>query len=116
MSDKSDYSGFDLKFIVLKMLSITPMHGYKLASEIELFFGKKPSNGALAPLFDFMEREELVVSTDTVESGKYKKIYSLTDKGRDYLNNSVEKMKSLLNYWLIIFKYLKLILALIWIS
>jgi len=97
MSDKSDYSGFDLKFIVLKILSVTPMHGYKLASEIESLFGKKPSNGALAPLFDYLEREELVVSMDTVESGKYKKIYSLTSKGKAHLAESLQKMKSLLN-------------------
>lgn len=98
MKEKNDYSGFDLKFIVLKMLSVTPMHGYKLASEIESFFGKKPSNGALAPLFDHLEQEDLVTSMDTVESGKYKKIYSLTSKGKNYLKESVEKMKSLINY------------------
>jgi len=92
-----DYAGVDLKFIVLKMLSVTPMHGYKLAAEIESFFGKKPSNGALNPLFDYLETDELIESSETVEHGKYKKIYSVSKKGLEYLNNSAEKIKSLLN-------------------
>lgn len=96
MKDKGDYSGFDLKFIVLKMLSSTPMHGYKLACEIESFFGKKPSNGALSPLFDSLENDGLIVSMQTIESGKYKKIYSLTQKGCNHLNESLEKMHALL--------------------
>jgi len=83
--DKKDYACMDLKVIILKVLSQNPMHGYKLACEVEKIFEKKPSNGALNPLFESLESNELIISMDSVESGKYKKIYSITNKGKEEL-------------------------------
>jgi DNA-binding PadR family transcriptional regulator len=83
--EKNNYLCMDLKLIVIKLLSITPMHGYKLAFEIEKIFNKKPSNGALNPLFNSLEKQDLIISSESVESGKYKKIYSITSKGKKEL-------------------------------
>ncbi len=83
----TDY-GLDLKFIVIKLLSKSPMHGYMIAAEVEKFFGKKPSNGALNPLFSKLEEDGLIDSFETVEHGKYKKIYSLSDQGKAMLLTS----------------------------
>ncbi|MFA5406291.1 MAG: PadR family transcriptional regulator [Candidatus Nanoarchaeia archaeon] len=80
--------GLDLRFIVIKLLSKSPMHGYMIAAEVEKFFGRKPSNGALNPLFTKLEDEGLVDSFETVEHGKYKKIYSLSDQGKSLLSNA----------------------------
>jgi len=93
----SDY-GLDLKFIVLKLLNKTPMHGYMLAAKIEEEFGKKPSNGTLNPLFDRLEEEGLIESYETVEHGRYKKIYSVSEQGKQFLNNTTIQLKKFINY------------------
>lgn len=86
--------GFDLKFIVLKLLSRTPMHGYKLASEIETLFKKKPSNGALKPLLVKLENSGMINTFETVEHGKYKKIYNLTTEGRKFISSMTMQLKN----------------------
>ncbi len=83
----------DMGIIVLKLLSKNPMHGYKIACEIEKEFGKRPSNGVLNPLFNKLESEGLIESYETVEHGKYKKIYSLSEKGRQLLKKRIELIK-----------------------
>ncbi len=94
---KSDY-GLNLRYIILKLLKDSPMHGYKLASEIFKQFGKKPSNGTLNPLFTKLENEGLIDSYETVEHGKYKKIYSLSDKGKSFLEERTAKLRRFINY------------------
>jgi len=94
----ADGYGLDLKYIVLKLLGKTPMHGYMLAAEVEKEFGKKPSNGTLNPLFNKLEQEGLIDSYETVEHGKYKKIFSLSAKGKELLANKTQRLKSFIDY------------------
>ena len=93
-----DYAGVDLKLVVLKLLSKSPMHGYKLATEVETIFGKKPSNGALNPLFNKLEDDGLIESFETVEQGRYKKIYRLSKKGQTILGDSIDNAKKFFDY------------------
>ncbi len=93
----SDY-GLDLKYIVLKLLNESPMHGYLLATKIQQHFGKKPSNGTLNPLFTKLEKEGLIDSYETIEHGKYKKIYSLSPKGKELFNKITIQLKRFINY------------------
>ncbi len=92
------YGGMELELIVLKVLSKSPMHGYKLASEVEEIFGKRPSNGALNPVFDKLEEKEMVHTFETVEQGRYKKIYSLSEKGKKKLDESINKVEKFMDY------------------
>ena len=92
-----DY-GLELDYIALKFLSLTPMHGYMLANKIEKEFGKRPSNGTLNPLFDRLEAKGLIESTETVEHGRYKKIYNLSSKGKEYLKAMTQDLKRFINY------------------
>lgn len=88
-------SGYDLdlQYIVLKLLKETPMHGYLLASKVEEAFGKRPSNGTLNPLFEKLEESGLIESYDTVEHGRYKKIYSLSEKGEKLIEKKTNKLR-----------------------
>lgn len=72
----------DLKFVVLKMLSKSPMHGYSMKSKVSELFGYELSSGALYPAFHELEESGLITSKKTVEQGKFKKVYSITEKGR----------------------------------
>ncbi len=90
--------GLDLRYIVLKLLSKSPMHGYMLASEILKQFGKKPSNGTLNPLFARLEKEGLIDSYETIEHGKYKKIYSISAAGKEWLEKKTAHLKKFINY------------------
>lgn len=92
-----DY-GLDLKYIVLKILNKTPMHGYMLSAEVEKNFGRKPSNGTLNPLFNKLEEEGLISSFETVEHGKYKKIYSISEQGKSFLNAMTLQLRRFINY------------------
>lgn len=93
---KIDY-GLDMKFIVLKLISDSPMHGYMLASKVEEIFGKKPSNGTLNPLFNKLEEEGLIESFETVEHGKYKKIYNITKQGKELINDLTTQLREFIN-------------------
>ncbi|WP_440059381.1 PadR family transcriptional regulator [Thermogladius sp. 4427co] len=75
-----------LGVIVLKTLSETPLHGYAIMSKIEEKYGFKPSPGALYPLLKKMVREGLVSVEEKRVGDRIVKVYSLTDKGRAFLN------------------------------
>ncbi|MBD3312401.1 hypothetical protein GF352_03040 [archaeon] len=94
---KIDYEGLDLKYVVLKLISTNPMHGYLLASKVEKIFGKRPSNGTLNPLFNKLEDEGLIKSFETVEHGKYKKIYSLSSKGHEMLKEMTSQLREFIS-------------------
>lgn len=76
------------RIIILKLLSKNPKHGYQLSKDVGNEFGYEPSMGSLHPTLNKMEDEGLIMSAGSVEQGRYKKIYSITSKGRDELDKS----------------------------
>ena len=75
----------DLKFVILRMVSQKPMHGYEVMQALEEESGGcyKPSPGSVYPTLQMLEDEGLVRSREE-EGGK--KIYEITDQGREYLD------------------------------
>lgn len=73
----------DLKFVILRLISEKPMHGYEVmqALEEESGGGYKPSPGSVYPTLQMLEDEGLLRSTE--EDGR--KIYQITEEGRTYL-------------------------------
>ena len=82
----------NMKFIILQLLKKTPMHGYQLAKAIEQHFNKAPSMGTLHPSLLKMEKDGLVRGYGNIEYARYKKIYSITDKGEQMLASSKDTM------------------------
>jgi len=76
------YSG-DIKYVILKVLSDKPMHGYEVmkALEEETSGCYKPSPGSVYPTLQWLEDEGLVRAKD-VEG---KKVYEITDAGLKFL-------------------------------
>lgn len=73
----------DLKLVILRLLSDQPSYGYQLIKTMEeqLGGGYKPSAGVIYPTLTLLEEEDLASSS--MENGK--KVYSVTDAGRAYL-------------------------------
>ena len=75
----------DLKFVILRLVSEKPMHGYEVmqALEEESCGCYKASAGSVYPTLQMLEDEGYVLSRE--EDGK--KVYEITDEGREYLDD-----------------------------
>ncbi|MWB97417.1 PadR family transcriptional regulator [Agromyces seonyuensis] len=71
----------DVRTAILALLAVEPMHGYQLIHAIEERTGGlwKPSPGSVYPTLQLLADEGLV----TAEEANGKKVYSLTDSGRE---------------------------------
>jgi DNA-binding PadR family transcriptional regulator len=74
----------DLKYVILKLLEEKPRHGYDIMKELEEKSGGAyaPSAGTVYPTLQLLE--DLGYASVTPEEGG-KKIFSITDAGRQYL-------------------------------
>ena len=76
----------DLKFVILRLISQRPMHGYEVmkALEEESKGYYRPSPGSVYPTLQMLDDEGYV----TVEEQDGKKIYTITDEGLIYLGEN----------------------------
>ncbi len=78
----------DLKFVMLSLIADRPMHGYEVmkALEKESRGTYKASPGSVYPTLQMLEDEGYLTSSE--ETGK--RVYSITDAGREYLEENQE--------------------------
>lgn len=88
----------DLKFAILKIISKSPMHGYVISKTLEEKLNKKTSPGSLYPALNALEKDDLITSTSTVEHGKFKKIYMLTPKGKEFMRKKARILEDFLGW------------------
>jgi DNA-binding PadR family transcriptional regulator len=74
----------DLKYVILRLLEEKPRHGYEIIKELESRFGGSyaPSPGTVYPTLTMLE--DLGYARVVPEEGG-KKIYEITDEGRQHL-------------------------------
>ncbi len=72
------------KFFILSVLARRPMHGYDIAREVARFSNGccSPTEGTIYPVLRQYEEGGHVTSHEEVVSGRVRKIYKLTDRGR----------------------------------
>src|ERR1700744_5201324 len=72
------------KFFILRTLHDGPAHGYDIARAVERITSGccSPSEGALYPALREFEEGGYVTSQQDIVSGRLRKVYTLTDKGR----------------------------------
>jgi DNA-binding PadR family transcriptional regulator len=77
----------DLKYVILQLLAEKPRHGYDIIKELEEKFGGSyaPSAGTVYPTLQLLE--DLGYASVALEEGG-KKIFSITDEGRRYLEEN----------------------------
>lgn len=75
----------DIKFILLELLAERPQHGYELMKELEARRGgfRRPSPGSVYPTLQMLEEGGYLISEET----EGKRVYTITDRGRQYLND-----------------------------
>jgi DNA-binding PadR family transcriptional regulator len=73
-------------FIVLQLLNIQPMHGYKIITVIRKKFGIYLGPSSVYPLLKDLEDWEYVESTWETEDYHPKRVYTLTPQGENLLN------------------------------
>ena len=78
----------DLKFVILRLLSDKPMHGYEVMKALEKESGGyyHPSPGSVYPTLQMLEDEGYLEA----EEKDGKKVYSVTDAGREYLEENAD--------------------------
>jgi DNA-binding PadR family transcriptional regulator len=74
-----------LDFIALELLNTQPMHGYQLIAEIRKAFGVYFGPSTVYPLLGTLESEGYVKSTWNLNSVRPRKVYQLTEEGRNLL-------------------------------
>lgn len=94
-SGKRFFKRGGIKFALLKLLLEGPMHGYemmkKLEEKTEGFY--VPSPGSIYPTLQLLEDQGYV----TVEKREEKKLYCITDAGRNYLKENEKEQSSFIS-------------------
>jgi DNA-binding PadR family transcriptional regulator len=82
----------DIKFLLLELLSEQPSHGYDLIKQIETRYGgfRRLSPGSVYPTLQLLEEGGYVTS----EPSEGKRVYTITDAGRQLLAERSEQSLS----------------------
>jgi PadR family transcriptional regulator PadR len=89
LTDRSYWSGTIKmalsKFFVLRVLHDGPSHGYDIARAVERVTSGccSPTEGGLYPVLREFEQGGYVTAETEIVSGRERKVYTLTDKGRE---------------------------------
>ncbi|MCC8422041.1 PadR family transcriptional regulator [Photorhabdus thracensis] len=80
------------KFFILSVLQQRPMHGYEIAREVEHSTQGccSPTEGTIYPVLREFEQGEYVTVHNETVAGRGRKVYTLTDKGREAFAVAVE--------------------------
>lgn len=80
------------KLFILRVLHDRPMHGYDIARTVEQATNGccSPSEGTIYPVLREFEESGLVTHEAAVVGGRERKVYTLTDLGRQALRVAVD--------------------------
>jgi PadR family transcriptional regulator PadR len=78
---------------ILRLIQTQPMWGYKIKKQVEALFSVKLRHGALYPLLNNMERKGFLTSEKQQKGGRTRKVYTITRKGKQYLETYANIVK-----------------------
>lgn len=70
---------------ILRLIQAQPMWGYRIKKVVEALFGVKLRHGALYPLLNKLEQKGFLTSEKQKQGGRTRKVYTITRKGKQYL-------------------------------
>jgi DNA-binding PadR family transcriptional regulator len=83
-----------IQFLILRLLHETPIHGYQLIEEMEsrgYVESGRFETGSIYVMLRRLERKGLLSSKNIqTESGRVRRVYTVTDKGEETLKKSLE--------------------------
>ncbi len=80
-------------FILLQIARNGQLHGYAISAMLEETLGWKPSLTTIYNILKKMASGGLVVSEERIENGRVQKVYSITEKGQNILEEWRYKMR-----------------------
>ena len=75
-----------IDLIILQFLNTQPMHGYQIITKIRKSFGVYFGPSTIYPLLSALEKKKILKSQWNMAGERPKKIYCLTDNGRNMLS------------------------------
>jgi len=70
---------------MLRLIQTQPMWGYKIKKQVEAIFGVKLRHGALYPLLNALEQKGFLTSEKQRHGGRTRRVYTITRKGKQYI-------------------------------
>ena len=70
---------------LLRIIQAQPTWGYKIKKQVEADFNVKLRHGALYPTLNSLEQKGFVESSTQQKDGRARKVYTITDNGKIYL-------------------------------
>lgn len=71
---------------ILRLVQTRPMWGYMIKKQAEIKFNVRLRHGALYPLLNAMEDKGFLTSERQQQGGRIRKVYSITGKGKEYVD------------------------------
>lgn len=78
---------------LLRMVQVQPLWGYIIKKKVESNFQIKLRHGALYPMLNSLERKGFLTSQKEIQSGRIRKVYTITKDGKEYLQSYYEILK-----------------------
>jgi len=69
------------------------MWGYKIKKHVEAEFSVKLRHGALYPLLNALEQKGFLISQKQQQGGRTRKVYTITKKGKGYVETYNDILK-----------------------
>lgn len=82
-----------LDILVLRLISLEPMWGYKIIKKTKILFGIKLRHSALYPLLNSLEDNNYIISKRVAKGGRVRKVYEITQKGMHLVNTYYDILK-----------------------
>jgi len=70
---------------LLRLIKTQPMWGYKIKKQVETKYSVKLRHGALYPMLNKLEAKAFLTSKKQQQGGRTRKVYAITEKGREYI-------------------------------
>jgi DNA-binding PadR family transcriptional regulator len=70
---------------ILRLIQAQPMWGYKIKKVVEALFGVTLRHGALYPMLNKLEQKGFLTSEKQKQGGRTRKVYTITRKGKQYI-------------------------------
>ena len=93
---KHEHIRGSLKLLILYLLDKEELHGYALMQKLKgMFVYYKPSSGVIYPTLQSLKRSGYI---EIVKAEDDKKLYRITDKGREHLKENDKKLKKIFSH------------------
>ncbi|HII85401.1 TPA: helix-turn-helix transcriptional regulator [Candidatus Bathyarchaeota archaeon] len=72
---------------ILRLLQAQPLWGYRIKKRVETDVGLRLRHGTLYPTLNLLEKRGFVTSQRQQKDGRARKVYTITEEGKQYLES-----------------------------